>query len=146
MDPSSFHSQFMGFKAVIGNGEQSLKVDLEKKVHQDPGNQINEIKEDENTCSRRSWLRQWHWTPPCRRLNSEWKLFNFWTIYVIFEQLILILISWPEKICLQHSCSAYRACHLSEWRPVEIFSLSLNFIVQHASKVYLVWLFICLLH
>ena len=35
MDPSSFHSQFIGFKAVIGNGEQSLKVDLKKKVHQE---------------------------------------------------------------------------------------------------------------
>ena len=138
MDPSSFHSQFMGFKAVIGNGEQSLKVDLRKKVHQ-------EIRSMKPRRAKTPVLTDHYFASDIELLHVVcWALNGS---YSTFEQFMLFLnnpyLFWFHDL-KKYVCNIVaRPVELATWVNEDLWRNSILFFsILLISKVYLVWLFI----
>ena len=153
MDPSSFHSQFIGFKAVIGNGEQSLKVDLKKKVHQ-------EIRSMKPRRAKTPVLTDHDFASDIELLHVVcWALNGSWTT---FEQFMLFLsnsyLFWFNDL-KKYVCNIVaRPVELATWVNEDLRRNFMLFVsILLISILYLVWLFIpfisilligkdCLLH
>ena len=138
MDPSSFHSQFIGFKAVIGNGEQSLKVDLRKKVHQEirsmkPRRAKTPVLTDHYFASDIELLHVVCWA-----LNGSYSTFEHFMLFLSNSYLF-----WLRDL-KKYVCNIVaRPVELATWVNEDLWRNSILFFsILLISKVYLVWLFI----